>query len=393
MEDDERKYFWGRVPSRNYVSKRFGTSDPLRYFYKTSEGQDSVAFARVEDDIVLQQGPRDRSEVRATVVETDRGIKRLVIQRFSKENEPHKRDRFAFVGSQIDALKRFFAGINTVPLDSQGAKSYISDADLAELMLNNAQLHQLITKRPDLARKIAESEDLSEDLIAVGYRRTQMKAFERMIEEGRATEAQWQAFFERNRWIFGYGLSYQFLSGLDGRALETIVRGADVTGAGKRADGLMKTRGRIGSLCFVEIKLPGTPLLQSKPYRSGSWATSAELAGAVAQVQNTVNSAAEQFRRQRLQPTDAEGNPTGEDLFVFEPKSVLVVGNLDQFMFQERVNVDKFRSFELYRRNTWRPEVITFDELLERARFIVEHGQIDLDEMAGRDNGDDDIPF
>jgi hypothetical protein len=214
-----------------------------------------------------------------------------------------------------------------------------------------------------------------------------------MMEAGTATEAQWQAFFERNRWIFGYGLSYQFLSGLEGRALEVIVRGADITGAGKRADGLMKTRGRISSLCFVEIKLPATSLLQAKAYRSGSWAPSAELAGAVAQVQNTVNNAVEQFRRQRLQPTDAEGNPTGEDLFAFEPKSVLVVGNLDQFMVEGQVNVDKFRSFELYRRNTWRPDVITFDELLERARFIVEHSQPDLEKMAGPNGPDDDVPW
>lgn len=28
-------------------------------------------------------------------------------------------------------------------------------------------------------------------------------------------------------------------------------------------------------------------------------------------------------------------------------------------------------TFELYRRNLYNPEIITFDELLERARFIV----------------------
>jgi hypothetical protein len=43
---------------------------------------------------------------------------------------------------------------------------------------------------------------------------------------------------------------------------------------------------------------------------------------------------------------------------------------------------------ELYRRHTWRPEIITFDELLQRARFIVEHAP-----DAPGDDVDDLIPF
>jgi len=35
------------------------------------------------------------------------------------------------------------------------------------------------------------------------------------------------------------------------------------------------------------------------------------------------------------------------------------------------VNEAQLRSFELYRRNLHQPEVITFDELYERARHIV----------------------
>ena len=36
-------------------------------------------------------------------------------------------------------------------------------------------------------------------------------------------------------------------------------------------------------------------------------------------------------------------------------------------------NEDKITCFELYRRNLTSPEIVTFDELLERARYIVEH--------------------
>ena len=183
----------------------------------------------------------------------------------------------------------------------------------------------------------------------------------------------WQKFFEANTWIFGYGLTYQFLAQLDERKLEQIVRGRDLTAAGKRSDAIMKSRGIISSLCFVEIKRHDTPLLERNQYRADVWPPSAELAGGVAQVQTTVHAAIETLGH-KLSPADDAGDPTGEILFNIEPRSCLVIGSLEQFQTDRGINVPKFRSFELYRRHTWRPEIITFDELLERARFIVEHG-------------------
>ena len=48
-------------------------------------------------------------------------------------------------------------------------------------------------------------------------------------------------------------------------------------------------------------------------------------------------------------------------------------GCLDELQTDQGINVEKYRSFELYRRSTSRPEIITFDELYHRAKFIVEH--------------------
>jgi hypothetical protein len=179
------------------------------------------------------------------------------------------------------------------------------------------------------------------------------------------------------------------LSELDERKLERIVRGHDLTGAGKRSDAVMKTRGIISSLCFVEIKRHDTPLLREAQYRPDVWSPSAELVGGVSQVQTTVHSVTESLGH-KLMPRDDEGDPTGEIVFNIEPRSCLVIGSLQQFQTDHGVNVPKFRSFELYRRHTWRPEIITFDELLQRARFIVGHG---LDPVPREDNEDDEIPF
>jgi hypothetical protein len=103
-------------------------------------------------------------------------------------------------------------------------------------------------------------------------------------------------------------------------------------------------------------------------------------------VQMSVHAAIETLG-QRLIPRDSIGDPTGEALFNIEPPFVfLVIGSLGQFQTDHGTNVPKFRSFELYRRHTWRPEITTFDELLYRARFIVEHGP-DVTEL------DDDVSF
>lgn len=78
--------------------------------------------------------------------------------------------------------------------------------------------------------------------MAVGYRRKQLDRFEKLLSDPEffsseleqlncKPEAMWQRFFEANTWIFGYGLAYQFLSNLDGKALEQFVRGRDLRAA------------------------------------------------------------------------------------------------------------------------------------------------------------------
>lgn len=151
-----------------------------------------------------------------------------------------------------------------------------------------------------------------------------------------------------------------------------MVQGHSVASHGKRADALMKTRGLISSLCFVEIKVHTTKLLSNKPYRAGCWAPSAELVGAVAQVQGTVQGAIAQIGNKYI-GKDELGSPTGEEAFNFQPRAFLVIGSLDEFRGDHGVNEDQYRSFELYRRNTAWPEIITFDELYERASYIVNH--------------------
>lgn len=385
MADDyeARELFFSRRPDKTIVSGGFAESNGrrLRIASKVVDGSEGLKFANVEGEVTLRVTPSGRYLIKATFLEDDRGIETLTIQRYHSKSGPLDRESFSFRRSEIDALLGFIAGIKTMPFADE-KKVHVSDEALRDLVLDRGLAHRVFAKNPDLFLEIAQFDNLERDLIAVGYRRRQLDRFNAFLAEpgffqsecerlALGPEALWQAFFEANSWIFGYGLSYQFLTGLDDRKLEQIVRGYDLSGPGKRVDALMRTRGVVGSLCFVEIKRHDTRLLAQGAYRSGAWAPSAELVGGIAQLQATVHDAAEAIGR-RIEPTDAAGNPTGEKLFNLHPRSVLVVGQLSEFETPDGVNESKFRSFELFRRNTQHPEIITFDELLHRARFIVE---------------------
>jgi hypothetical protein len=338
---DERKWFFDRRTDKTIISRRITdtlSGERLRIASHIVEGQSGLKFARVTDETVLRQTPAGRYEIKAAFLEDDRSIRTLTIQKYNSKSGPSDKLYFSFIGGEIDTLISFIAGVKTVPLDG-AAKVHLSDEVLRDIVLDQGQARRIFAKNPELFLRLAQREDITRDLVAIGYRRKQLQRFESLLNDGDyfaagqkrlqcRPEDVWQEFFESNTWIFGYGLSYQFLSKLDEGKLEQIVRGRDLTAAGKRSDALMKTRGIISSLCFVEIKRQDTPLLGSAQYRPDVWPPSTELAGGVSQVQTTVHAAIESLG-QKLMSRDDMGNPTGEVLFNIEPRSCL--GRVDGF--------------------------------------------------------------
>jgi predicted transcriptional regulator len=196
------------------------------------------------------------------------------------------------------------------------------------------------------------------------------------MTEAKGREAVWQNFFERNTWIFGYGLNFVFNSPLEDKKLEQVVSGYNFNNSGKRIDALMKTKGVINSFCFGEIKTHKTDLLKrvKDSYRGECWAISDELAGAIAQTQKTVQKSIKDLST-KIEIKDKRGDLTGEEVYIYQPKSFVVIGNLNEFKSEYGINEDKYSSFELFRQNNINPEIITFDELLERAKFIVKNSE------------------
>ena len=132
----------------------------------------------------------------------------------------------------------------------------------------------------------------------------------------------------------------------------------------------MRTNGRIRAMVFAEIKHHETHLLGTQ-YRTGAWAPSAELVGAVAQSQQNIHLASRQING-RLADIDDSEIETGEHTYMVRPRSFVILGNLDQLRSPQGVHRSKYESFELYRRNLYEPDIVTFDELLARAEWHVE---------------------
>jgi len=368
---------------KTYISPRleaFGNPErKVRIATKLIEQPSTYAFATVKDELVLRHKEDAKTCITAKFFEDNRRVFVLSIQGYTvATGKPHNAS-FAFVGDEIGKLVEFLNHIQAMPLKSGGPLK-ITDEDLSRVVLSSIQARTIFQDNQELFAEVVRSEITKEDVVAVGYRKRQLQAFERLLEDPEyfenvktqkqcSNEAVWQQYFERNPWIFGYGLSYIQLSALDDKKLEQVVHGHTVSEHGKRVDALLRTRGVISSLCFVEVKTHKTALLQGQPYRQGCWAPSSELSGGVSQVQGTVALATESIRT-KLSLNDGVGNPTGEEAFNYSPKSFLVVGSLQEFVGEHGVNQERYRSFELFRRNTVNPEIITFDELFERAKRL-----------------------
>lgn len=387
MVDDltAQEFFWRKRPERVFVSPRIRepTGAALRIASRIIETRGGLMEAKEINRVVLREPSSGRFEIVAKLYEHSRKIFVLTIQKYNRVGGPSDKQYFSFVGSEITELLGFLTSVKRLHFATDEGFN-VADSDLQEMLLSTQQVRRLVMDNQDAVAALAENEITTRDVVALGYRRRELNRFATLLEdpEFRAAESTaaggpeklWQAFFERNPWVFGYGLSYVFTTGLDGKRLEQVVRGHNLEEGGKRADGVMKTRALISSLCFVEIKHPDTPLLRAAPYRDGIWAPHADLAGAVAQAQGTAH-AAVQTLRERIGLTTDEGDASSEEVFNVAPRSFLVVGSLAEFRNAAGVNLEKFRSFELLRRNTQSPEIITFDELHDRAKFIVDtHG-------------------
>lgn len=239
---------------------------------------------------------------------------------------------------------------------------------------------ELVNKNPDLATKLSLARIQKNREIA-------LREFETNIHDKSKDESYWQKFFMENDWILGYGLNYKFLTITTD---QPNYGGINYTGKGKqKGDYLTNTESSdIKFTVLVEIKRPNTFLLAKKPrtsenirYRNGAWLLGSELLGGVSQLQincKTWQKSSEDIQNRLL---------IQQRIYTVQPKGILLIGDTSQF----ENDSEKLTSFELFRQGLTNIEILTYDELLERAKFIV--GNLKNTEKDTEQDDDDDLPF
>lgn len=242
---------------------------------------------------------------------------------------------------------------------------------------------ELLSSNPDLATRLS--------LARVQTNRIDvLKTFKNELDKGNADEGFWQSFFENNDWIFGYGLNYQFLHLLKS---QPDYGGRNYTGKGsQKGDFLMASKADAKFTVLVEIKTPATQLLSysgKEPKkidnpRNDVWLLSGQLISAISQIQvNTRTWAIESQKSENIRALE------NKDIFTVEPKGILIAGHTKELGGKESI----ISCFESFRRNITNPEIITFDELYERAKFIVNNKIQTQPAETTTETSDDDLPF
>lgn len=240
---------------------------------------------------------------------------------------------------------------NSVIITEDNKVEYIRK--IQEAGYSNDFWKSLTESDPDLATKMSYAKIIAD-------RKVVLEEFKDSLNKD-YQESYWQKFFYKNQWIFGYGLKYQFLHLITD---QPSYIGASYTGTGdQRGDFLMNSKAEKRFTVLVEIKKPDTSLVKSEEYRSGTWKLENELLWATSQVQMNCSS----WFREGSVRDETRDSLEVQNIFTYEPKGILVIGNTNQLN-----NRDKLYTFESFRRNLHNPEIITFDELFERAKFIVE---------------------
>ena len=167
-------------------------------------------------------------------------------------------------------------------------------------------------------------------------------------------ENAWQTFFRDNPFIIRLAFSIPVMVIGD----QFYVGGQRFDGRGEKISDFAVKAGATGNISLVEIKTPQTELLDTRPYRSGVYAPSKELSGAVNQILDQA------YQLQRS--IDAKkASSRMYDLETYAVQGLVVVG-------RNLADEEKRKSFELFRNSQRSVLIITYDELKAKLELLGE---------------------
>lgn len=217
----------------------------------------------------------------------------------------------------------------------------------------------------NLIKSLLGEENLTnEDIVNTGFRKRSLVEFKAKLETD-TNEKEWQNYFQNNPWIFGYGLDYRFVESSN-REVEVGYGNIDFASFNKFS-------------VLVEIKTQNTPLIKKakikngeevSPNRVDSWSLSEDMINSISQIL----AYKARWQVESEETKNRENYESTISNYTADPKAILIIGSLKSLVEDGdslKIKRLKQETFELFRRDSRNIEIITFDELYERACFIV----------------------
>ena len=383
MTDED--YFNGRMEGRTYVSRVIEPSgpvgEPVRMVTVVMDGAEQATLGELHGPLTLRvTGQKRRTQYVALASQDTNKVKRLTLETYVHQPNGNAATKASFALSmeQFDRIVSFLESIDYIDFSDRGSfriddrssgggRRTMVDQNDARLLDEVKRLSP--EKRTALFEGLQGTLTKEETTLLLG-RRAGLAEFAQQVDAGLWKEAQWHHFFKNAEWVFGYGLDYRIMGLFD---TEMAVGGGGLANKNKpTVDYLMTFK---DYTVLVEIKTPSTRLFKQTRgthSRAGTWELSPELTGAVSQIlhQKAEWTATAAASRETL-------NHAGDkslEARTRDAKSILVIGNSKEFGSSGNLRDTQLKrdTFELFRRNLRNIDVVTFDELFERARYIVE---------------------
>ena len=361
MAPSEEEIISNSVPNRLYWHE-FGKG---RFFQVVHEDENSstIRFA-------------PRTMLKVVYIKEQDDIEGLEIIKLVSNKETQKVKLNKFNIAQLKAFLQFISEIDLKGITEKRLKIF-NNQKLDDDSIKHIKTLLLKDGGAELVESLIENGIISsKDIVNTSFRKRGLQIFKDLLEQENywkeyaakndisihSEEKIWQFFFEKNQWIFGYGLDYRYQ--------EILQREANLSDTELDGSNSVISDYLIGDkffTTFVELKRPSTPLFGKIKNRSNSWRLSNDLIESVSQILEHKASGLIRLDKEQF----INGEPFEQK--AYNSKVILIIGDWKEL--EESSNTlekeIKKKTLELFRRDSKNIEILTFDELYERACFIV----------------------
>jgi hypothetical protein len=351
-----------------------------------------------EDEAGFEIKLASKTMLKAVYVKHQDDIEGIEIIKLVSEREIQRVKLSKFNLAQIKAFLSFISQIDLKGITEKRLKLF-DEQELDDSTIKT--LKTLLSKKGGaelIETLLKEGIITSKDIVNTSFRKRGLEIFKSLIQDENywriyaadnnqsdlKEEKVWQYFLEKNEWIFGYGLDYRFMT--------ILQREAHISDVGLDGSNTVISDYLLGDklfTTFIEIKKPSTPLFGTIKNRSNAWSLSMDLINSVSQI----------LEHKASGLIKLESNQFNSDGKIIKQKAydssvLLIIGHWKE-LNNSKNDLEKEikkKTFELFRRDSRNVGILTYDELYERAKYIVE-GDSELDSKISDAESSDDLPF